>query len=180
MYVEELKKLDASGKAKRITDKMPGNYLRMGEIVSMLPDAKIIHCRRDPVDTCLSCYKQNFARGQYWSHNLEELAHQYKLYEEMMNHWREVLPGRFMDFDYEETVMNFEPQARKLIEFIGLPWNDACLEPHKNKRGILTASKTQVIKPIYTTSVQSWKRYEKQLAPLIEALNYDKTARQRT
>ncbi len=169
-YVDAVKELDETDKMKRITDKMPGNYAHIGLITSILPNAKIIHCRRDPIDTCLSCYKQNFARGQYWSYNLEELAAQHKLYQEVMAYWREVLPGRFLEIDYEETVNNFEEQARKLIDYVGLPWDDACLSPHKQKRAVLTASKTQVIKPVYKTSVKAWKRYEEQLQPLIKGL----------
>ncbi len=170
MYVKNIKKLDTTKKAKRVTDKMPGNYANIGLIASILPNAKIIHCRRDPIDTCLSCYKQNFARGQYWSYDLEEMAEFYKIYEQIMNHWREVLPGRFLEIEYEETVNNLEGQARKLIDYVGLPWNSACLSPHKKKRSVLTASKTQVIKPVYKTSVKAWKRYEKQLEPLIKGL----------
>lgn len=173
-YVEAIRKRDKTGKMKRITDKMPGNYLRIGQIASVLPNARIIHCRRDPVDTCLSCFKQNFARGQYWSYDLEDLAHQYKLYLDLMEYWRGVLGDRFLEIQYEETVTDFENQARKLIDYIGLPWNDACLAPHKQKRDVLTASKTQVIQPVYTSSVKSWKRYEKQLEPLMELLGYDK------
>lgn len=170
LYVKNVKKLDKLKKAKRITDKMPGNYANIGLIASILPNARIIHCRRDPIDTCLSCYKQNFARGQYWSYNLEELAEHYRHYEQVMDYWREVLPGRFLEIDYEETVNNFEEQARMLIDYVGLPWHKACLSPHKQKRAVLTASKTQVIKPVYKTSVKAWKRYEKQLEPLITGL----------
>jgi hypothetical protein len=169
-YVDMIKRLDPTGNAKRITDKMPGNYARLGEIVCTMPNAKIIHCRRDPIDTCLSCYKQLFARGQYWSYNLEELADQYKMYEDIMAHWRTVLPGRFIEVDYEETVNNLEGVARRLIDYIELPWDEACLKPHEQKRAVLTASKMQVIKPVYTSSVQSWKKYEDELQPLIERL----------
>lgn len=169
-YVDHVRAYDTTGKAKRITDKMPGNYARLGHILGVLPNAKIIHCRRDPVDTCLSCYKQNFARGQYWSYNLEELAHQYKLYEEIMQHWRDIAKDRFIEIQYEETVSNLEETARKMINFIGLDWDPACLEPHKQKRSVLTASKTQVIKPVYKSSVKSWKKYEEELQPLINGL----------
>lgn len=167
-YVERLRKYDA--KALRITDKMPGNFTRLGAIAAALPGAKIIHCRRDPVDTCLSCYKQLFARGQYWSYTLKELAMEYRLYHGLMEHWRTVLPGRFIEVDYETTVSDFETTARRLIDHAGLPWNDACLEPHKQERSVLTASKNQVRKPVYRSSVKAWKRYEKQLQPLIEGL----------
>lgn len=170
-YVEKVKKRDKSGTAKRITDKMPGNFSQIGKIVSILPNAKIIHCRRNPIDTCLSCYKQNFAVGQYWSYNLEEMGMFYNQYLELIEHWRTVLPDRFIEIDYEDTVNNTEDQARKLIDHVELPWDDACLEPHKQKRAVLTASKMQVIKPVYKTSVKGWKRYEKQLQPLIDSLS---------
>lgn len=169
-YVEAIQKRDPSGNAKRITDKMPANYHFMGIIACALPNAKIIHCRRNPIDTCLSCYKQNFLRGQHWSYSMEEMVEYYKGYLEIMEHWRKVIPDRFIEVDYEETVNNLEDQARRLIEYIGLEWNDACLEPHKQKRAVLTASKAQVTKPVYTTSVEKWKRYEKYLQPLIREL----------
>ena len=170
-YVDRIRRHDKSGKAVRITDKMPGNFMRLGEILSILPHARIIHCRRGAVDTLLSCYKQNFARGQYWSYDLAELAQQYRWYLDMMDHWRKVLPeGSFLEFDYEDTVTDFEAQARRLIDFIGLPWHPACLSPHKQKRAILTASKMQVIRPVYTTSVKGWQKYGKDLKPLLDAL----------
>lgn len=111
-YVERIRKLDPSGTAKRITDKMPGNYARLGEILCALPHAKIIHCRRDPVDTCLSLLQAIIrARPIYRSYDLEELADQHKLYEELMTHWRNVFPGRFMEIDYEDTsaILNRRP-----------------------------------------------------------------------
>ena len=170
-YVEQVKKRDKSGNAKRITDKMPGNFASIGKIVSILPNAKIIHCRRNPIDTCLSCYKQNFARGQYWSYNMEELGTYYNEYLDLMAYWREVLKDRFIEIDYETTVSELEKQARMLIDYVELPWNEACLEPHKQKRAVLTASKTQVIQPVYKSSMKGWKRYEKQLQPLIDSLS---------
>ncbi len=169
-YVEQVKKRDQSGDAKHITDKMPGNFSSLGKIVSILPNAKIIHTRRNPIDTCLSCFKQNFARGQYWSYDLKELGEYYNNYLDLMAYWRAVLGDRFIEIDYEETVGQFEDQARHLIDYVGLPWDDACLEPHKQKRAVLTASKMQVTKPVYKTSVKAWERYEKQLEPLIEEL----------
>lgn len=169
-YMEALDKLCPDKDIIRVTDKMPANFQNLGVIASALPNAKIIHCRRNPVDTCLSCYKQNFAGGQYWSYDLDELADEYLRYLDMMEYWREVLPGRFLEIDYEETVSNTEEQARKLIDHVGLEWDDACLEPHKQKRMVLTASRAQVTKPVYTSSVQAWKRYEKQLQPLVRKL----------
>lgn len=161
------------GTHKRLTDKMPGNYMRLGSILMTLPNAKVIHCKRNPLDNCLSCYKQLFSRGHYYSYELKELAEQYNAYHDLMAFWREKFPERFLDFDYEETVTNFEEQARKLVDYCGLEWNDACLEPHKSKRSVLTASKTQVIKPVYQSSVKGWKRYEKQLQRLVDSIRPD-------
>jgi hypothetical protein len=155
---------------KRITDKMPGNYMNIGLIATMLPKARIIHCCRHPMDTCLSNYKQNFMVGQFWSYDLEEMGDEYLRYLDLMAHWHEKFPGRILDVNYEDTVGDFENQARKLIDFVGLEWNDACLEPHKQKRAVLTASKAQVTKPIYQSSVQKWKKYEQQMQPLVKVL----------
>lgn len=168
-YVERVVGRDP-GKHKHITDKMPANYMNIGLIAAILPNAKIIHCMRNPIDTCLSCYKQNFMRGQYWSYNLEEMAAEYKRYLDLMAYWRELLPGRFIEIQYEETVSDFENQARRLIDYIGLPWNDNCLEPHKQKRAVLTASKAQVTKPVYKSSVEKWRKFEKHLQPLVREL----------
>jgi tetratricopeptide (TPR) repeat protein len=170
-YVNLSSKRDPIGQAKRITDKMPGNYIYLGLIAKMLPNAKIIHCRRNPIDTCLSNFTQNFSSGQPWSFSLEEIGEEFLRYKDLMAYWHTVLPGRILDIDYEETVDNFEEQARKLINFIGLEWNDACLKPHKQKRSILTASKMQVTQPIYKTSIHKWKRYEKELQPLIKIID---------
>ncbi len=170
-YVRKIRARDKSGKARRITDKMPGNYNSVGIIHCILPKAKIIHCRRNPMDNLFSCYKQHFATGHEWTYDFETLALQYAAYQDLMDHWHKILPeGSFIDIDYEETVGDFEAQARRLIEYAGLPWDDACLEPHKQKRPILTASKDQVIQPVYQSSVESWRRYEKQLQPLADAL----------
>lgn len=170
LYVQLSSARDKEGNAKRITDKMPGNYLNLGLIASMLPNARIIHCCRDPLDTCLSNYKQNFMVGQYWSYNLEEMGKEYLRYLDLMAYWKQQLPDSILDISYEDTVNNLEEQARKLIDHVGLEWDEACLEPHKQKRAVLTASKSQVTQPVYKTSVKKWKRYEEQLQPLIKVL----------
>lgn len=170
VYVELASARDKSGDAKKITDKMPGNYLNIGLIATMLPNTKIIHCCRNAMDTCLSNYKQNFMVGQYWSYDLKEMGEEYLRYLDLMEYWHEQFPGRILDVNYEDTVNNLEEQARKLIDYIGLEWDEACLEPHKQKRAVLTASKAQVTQPVYKTSVEKWKRYEKQLQPLVEVL----------
>ena len=169
-YIDQIKPLDKSGTARFITDKMPANFFNIGLIASALQNAKIIHCCRNPFDTCLSNYKQTFMVGQHWSYNMEELGKEYLYYLETMKYWNQVLPGRIYEINYEETVTNLEDQARKLIDFIGLEWNDACLEPHKQERAVLTASKSQVRRPVYTSSIERWKRYEKQFQPLVKTI----------
>lgn len=170
-YIKQIRDIaDESKSAKLITDKMPGNFAKMGVILSALPNAKVIHCRRNPIDTCLSCYKQLFAMGHYWSYNFDAMAKQYDMYMAMMAHWRKLYPDQFLEINYEDTVEDFENQARKLIDYVGLEWDEACLSPHKSKRAVMTASKGQVRKPIYKTSVEAWRRYEDELAPLVEKL----------
>lgn len=161
--------------AGRITDKLLTNFFQVGLIAILFPKAAIIHCRRDPMATCLSCYFQNFKElsGMIWTNDLEDLGVFYRQYERLMAHWRAVLPGRMFEIDYEEMVSDQENMSRKLIQHIGLPWDDACLDFHKSKRGVRTASVSQVRKPIYTSSVAAWQNYEKHLAPLKRALDID-------
>ncbi|MEC7701501.1 MAG: tetratricopeptide repeat protein [Pseudomonadota bacterium] len=170
LYVELSRARQVGGEFKHVSDKMPSNYMNIGLIASILPNAKIIHCMRDPIDTCLSCYKQNFYTGQSWSYDLEELADEYQRYLDLMAYWDKVLPGKIFHISYEDTVNDVETQARKLIDYIGLEWNDACATPHKKERAVLTASKMQVTKPVYTSSVQKWKRFEEHLQPLVRRL----------
>jgi tetratricopeptide (TPR) repeat protein len=155
----------------RITDKMPANYLALGLIPLMLPNAKIIHVQRNPVDTCVSCFTRLFNRHQDATYDLGELGQHYASYARLMAHWRSVLPqGSFMEVQYEDIVADMEGQARRLIDFCGLEWDDACLNFHKNTRSIRTASVTQVRQPIYTSSVERWRNYEKYLGPLLDGL----------
>ena len=157
--------------ARRITDKMPANYLALGLIPLILPHAKIIHVKRNPVDTCVSCFTRLFNRHQDATYDLAELGRHYASYARLMQHWREVLPaGTFHEVQYEELVANTEQQARALIEYCGLEWNEACLDFHKTKRNIRTASVTQVRQPIYASSVERWRHYEKYLGPLLAGL----------
>lgn len=157
--------------AQRITDKMPANYFAVGLIHLMLPKAKIIHVNRNPVDTCLSCYTRLFNRKQEHTYDLAELGQYYVHYARLMDHWRKVLPaGAFLDVHYEDIVADQEAQARRLIAYCGLEWNSACLDFHNTKRSIRTASVTQVRQPIYTSSVERWRHYEKFLGPLLDVL----------
>jgi Flp pilus assembly protein TadD len=155
----------------RVVDKMPDNFAHLDFIWTLFPRARVIHCRRDPIDTCLSCFVQNF-RSITFATSLEDLAFYYRQYERLMNHWREVRPLRMYEVVYEELVENQEAISRDLLKFIGLDWDDKCLAFHQTERAVQTASKFQVRQPIYKTSMKRWKRYEKELRPLIEALNY--------
>lgn len=155
----------------RITDKMPGNFLAVGLIHLMLPNARIIHVNRNPVDTCLSCFTTMFKHGQEHTYDLAELGRYYAGYARLMQHWREVLPsGAFLDIQYEDLVADQEAQSRRLIEYCGLEWNDACLDFHQNKRVVHTASVAQVRKPMYKSSVERWRSYENFLGQLLDAL----------
>lgn len=163
----------AEGRA-RLVDKMPGNFLYAGLIPLILPGARIIHIRRDPVDTCLSCYTKLFGGEQQFTYNQSELGRFYRRYERLMAHWREVLPSdRFIEVDYEAVVDNLEDEARRLVDFLGLPWDEACLNFHDNRRVVRTASVNQVRQPIYRTSKGRWKPYASYLGPLLAALGID-------
>jgi len=168
-YAKMIKSL-AHKPAKRIVDKMPGNFNFVGLIHAILPNAKIIHSRRHPVETCLSCYRILFAEGHQWTYSLPELGRYYKRYWDIMQHWRTEFPDAMYEVRYEDNVADVEGQARGLIEYLGLPWNDACLEFYNLDRPVKTASASQVRKPIYTTSTNRWRKYEKYLGPLLEEI----------
>ena len=118
---------------------MPSNYLRIGLISAILPHARIIHCRRQPADTCFSCYSQKFNRGQSFSYDLHDLGHYYRLYARLMEHWHSVLPGKILDVDYERLVADTETEARRLVGHCGLSWDPACLQFHKDRSPVSTA-----------------------------------------
>ena len=160
-----------SGDATFITDKMPSNYYLVGLIPLILPNAKIIHSRRNPMDICFSNYARLFKEGQKFTYDLAEMGREYVRYDRLMSHWHKVLPeGLILDVQYEDMVSDIDTQARRLLEHCGLPWEDQVLEFHKNKRAVTTASAAQVRKPIYASSVARWQRFEKHLGPLKEAL----------
>ena len=157
--------------ARRVTDKMPANFRLAGLIRLILPNARIIHCRRDPRDTGLSCYARKFSRGQDFTYDLRDFGLYYRAYETLMAHWRALMPAdRFIDVAYEEVVADLETQARRLIAFLGLDWDEACLGFHQTRRPIRTASVHQVRQPLYRSSLARWKAYEAHLGPLIDAL----------
>lgn len=153
-----------------MTDKMPHNFRYVGLIAHLWPDAVILHTRRHPIDVCLSCFQQFFAEGNPYAYDLQDLGHYFTAYENLMAFWRERLPGRLIEIDYEGLVADREPAIRRLLDVCGLSWDERCLDFHRSKRGVDTASAAQVRKPIYQSSVERWRRYESQLKPLQELL----------
>ena len=171
LSVKHLDRLSAlGGSAQRVTDKMPGNFMYLGFIEQAFPGARIIHCRRDPLDTCLSGYFQNFGGAQTYMNDLGDLGFVYRCYQRMMAHWQQVLTLPIMDVQYEQLVARPETVIRELVESCGLPWDEQCLSFHASERYVNTASYDQVRQPMYTRSVGRWKHYEQHLAPLREAL----------
>jgi tetratricopeptide (TPR) repeat protein len=168
-YLARLRAL-APGKS-RIVDKTPANAFNIGLIRLILPNARIIHVVRDPIDTCVSCYSKLFTSGQYFSYDLAELGRYYCRYKELMTHWRSVLPpDAVFDVCYEEVVDDIEGQARRLIDYCGLPWDDRCINFHRNSRPVKTASRVQVRQPLFRSSLQRWRSYEVGIGPLLNEL----------
>jgi tetratricopeptide (TPR) repeat protein len=155
----------------RVVDKMPSNFLYCGLIRLILPDARIVHCRRDPVDTCLSCYTKLFVGEQSFSYDQRELGRYHRAYQALMAHWRAILPAsHFLEVDYEAVVEDIEGQTRRILDFLGLPFDEACLRFHETRRPVRTASVNQVRQPLYSTSVGRWRKHAPQLQPLLQAL----------
>ncbi len=154
----------------RFTDKLPNNFVHVGLLSLILPNAKIINAKRHPLDSCLGSFKQLFARGQPFTYDQFELAEFYAEYQRLMDHWHEVLPGKVLDVQYEDVVDDLETQVRRILEYCDLPWNDACLRFYENDRAVKTASSEQVRKPIYVSSKHLWRNYERHLGPMIEVL----------
>lgn len=164
----DLRKL--APKANRVTDKMPENSIRLNLIAMGLPQSTIIHTLRNPVDTCLSCYFQAFGPGVRYATRLDALGIYYSGHRRLMDHWKNVLPIEIHDVEYETLTRDQEGETRRLINACGLEWDDACLRYYESGRVIMTASNEQVRQPIYRSSVDRWRRYEKHLGPLLEAL----------
>lgn len=172
---QQLQSLSAA--ATRVVDKMPDNFLRLGFIATVFPQASIIHSLRNPPDTCLSIYFQNFASGHSYGTDLEDLAFYYREYVRLMRHWRSVLPAdRFLEVPYEALVDDQTGWSRRIIEFIGLDWDERCLDFHETERTVGTASNWQVRQKIYRTSRERWRHYEKHIGPLLGLLEPDVAA----
>ena len=151
-------------------DKMPNNFRHIGLIKTILPNARIIDARRHPLDCCVSGFKQLFAEGQEFTYSLETVGQYYNDYLRMMRHWDHVLPGSILRMIHEDLIENFEQEVRRMLEFCGLPFEQQCLEFHRNEREVRTASSEQVRQPINRKGIGSWHRFEDHLAPLIEVL----------
>jgi tetratricopeptide (TPR) repeat protein len=154
----------------RFIDKMPNNFPSVGFIHAILPNAKIIDARRHPLDACVGNLRQLFARGQTFSYDQTEIGEYYLQYLRMMSHWDQVLPGKVLRVQYEDVVTDLESQARRILEFLGLPWEDQCLRYHDTERAVRTASSEQVRQPIYHSSVGFWRHYAGHLQELQEVL----------
>ena len=158
------------GNAPFFIDKMPNNFPSVGLIHTILPNARIIDARRHPLDACTGNLRQLYARGQAFSYDQTDIGEYYLQYQRLMDHWDEVLPGKVLHVQYEEVVNNLEAQVTRILEFLGLPWEDACLNFHDTERAIRTASSEQVRQPIYNSGVGFWRHYESHLEELQEVL----------
>lgn len=156
---------------KRVVDKMPENYYFLPLITRALPRSRIIHCTRDARDTCLSCYFQNFGPRLPWTRRIETCARHYVFYRQVMAHWAEVIEAEPLESNYEALTADPRPHVERLLEHVALPFDEACMAHHKQKSKVQTASVDQVRNPIYTSSRQRWKNYEKHLGPMLEILD---------
>jgi tetratricopeptide (TPR) repeat protein len=167
---QHLRKLQAhAGSAIRVVDKNPLNYINLGAVATLFPRATIIHCRREPLDTCVSCFFENFNDPFPYKHDLAQLGAYYREYERLMAHWRTALPLPLFELQYEELTADPEGVSRRLVAFCGLDWDARCLRFYETERSVRSASWLQVRQPMYRSSVGRWKHYEKQLQPLIAA-----------
>jgi hypothetical protein len=167
-YLDQLAQLTDG--VPHVTDKMPHNFYYIGLIKLLFPNAKIIHCQRNPLDTCISIYFQNFMEGHGYSHNLFNLGTHYHQYQRIMKHWQSSLSVDILNIQYEDIVQHPKENIRKMLEYCNLDWNENCLNFNKVKRYVITASFDQVRQPIHTRSVNRWKHYEPYLDELKEGL----------
>jgi tetratricopeptide (TPR) repeat protein len=175
-YINLLKKVShAKSETLRITEKNPHNFLCAGIILALFPKAKFFHCKRYPIDNCWSIFTLPFHESHDYAQNLEYLGKYYLAYQKLMAHWELLFPGRIMNISYEGVINDPEYWSRKLIDHIGLPWNESCLKPHQNKRSVSTFSNWQVRQPIYKSSVRRSDNFEKHLWPLKVILEYENT-----
>jgi hypothetical protein len=167
-YLKAVRQL--AGDTPYFVDKLPFNFRYCGLIHQALPNAKIIHLTRDPLDTCYAIFKTLFINAYHYSYQLDELAQFYVGYRRTMDHWHAVMPGVICDVSYESLVDDPPAQCRRLLEFCGLPWQDPVLDFHESRAASNTASAAQVRKPIYRSSVRKWRHFEAQLQPVVRRL----------
>jgi hypothetical protein len=168
-YLENLEALHCAEAV--ITDKLPGNFKCIGLLLAAMPEAKIVHLRRDPAATCWSIFKHHFGGGGHgYSYDLVDVAECYGLYADLMEFWHRTFPGRVYDLNYESLTENQEHETRSLLEYCGLDWEDQCLAFHETRRSVQTLSRQQVRQPMYQGSSQAWRKYEAHLAPMLEIL----------
>jgi hypothetical protein len=167
-YLEALRD-GAPRRSLRISDKSPLNFFHLGFAALLLPGARVVHCRRSPADTALSIWLENFNADQRYATDFDDLAFFTALYERVMAHWRDVLPLPTLELQYEETVADLEGRARRLIAFLGAPWDARCLDFHRSARAVQTPSRWQVRQPIHSRSVGRWRLYAEHLPALAAA-----------
>ena len=163
--------LGLADNAQHVVETTPANFQYSGLIAEILPESRVVHCRRNPLDTCLSIYQHPLSDAHAYAHTFENLAAYHRLYQDLMDHWQRAIPEMIFELQYEDLVNDFEKTVRSLLEFCGLEFDAACLEFHRTPRVVRTPSASQVRRPIYTDSVGRWRRYEPQLAPLIQLLH---------
>jgi hypothetical protein len=168
-YLDMARMHRVEGRAHFI-DKMPNNFPLVGFIHAILPGAKIIDARRHPLDACTGNLRQLYARGQTFSYDQSEIGEYYLQYQRMMDHWDQVLPGKVLHVQYEDVVADLETQVRRILAFLELPFEEACVNFHDTERAVRTASSEQVRQPIYTSGIGYWRHYQDQLQELQEVL----------
>jgi len=168
-YLQRLAARD--DRALRVVDKLPTNFLHLGFIAVLLPNARVVHCRREPLDVCLSIYFQRFARGHFYAYDFRDIAAYYAEYERLMAHWKNVLPIAILDVQYERLLDDLESESRRMLNYCELDWQRACLEFHRSQRPVRTASSWQVRQPLYRTAKARWRNFEPHLDGLKKALS---------
>jgi tetratricopeptide (TPR) repeat protein len=172
-YLSQLRQ--RGGEADRVVDKMPFNYQHLGVIAALFPRSRIVHCRRDPIDTCLSCYFLDVTQPLPFGPDLAHLGHHYREYERLMSHYARVLPLSLFELRYEDLIADQETVTRQLLDFCGLDWDDRCLRFHDTARTVNASNSLQVRQTLYSSSIGRWKRYQAHLGALLEALGPDTT-----
>jgi Flp pilus assembly protein TadD len=168
-YLQNL--ADRDDQALRVVDKLPTNFLHLGFIAALLPNARVIHCRREPLAVCLSIFFQRFAQGHLYAYDFRDIANYYAEYERMMAHWKKVVPLEILDVQYERVLGGLERESRRMLDYCQLEWEEACLAFHRSTRPVRTASSWQVRQPLYQTAKARWKKFEPHLDALKKALS---------